>query len=68
MDIMQINYGVLTAYKIGDVVFCMDGKTFKSKIAFKQFVGKSKGLVSSEFLVIGATQKIIDIYYSIVSR
>lgn len=70
MEIIQINYGYLTAYMINNIVFQLDGKIFKSIRAFKNYVGKCKDLPKTNknevFVISGSTQQIENIYNTLI--
>lgn len=70
MEIIQINYSYLTAYMVNNIVFQLDGKTFKSVRAFKNYVGKSKDLPKTNkneiFNISGSTQRIENVYNNLI--
>lgn len=70
MEITQINYGYLTAFMIKNIVFQMDGKTYKSIRAFKNYVSKCKGLPKIDkneiFSITGNTLQIENVYNNLI--
>ncbi len=66
-EIFEINYKGYIAYSIGNIVFDLSGKIYKSIRAFKNYIGSCKGLPqngkqNSCYKISGATHYILQVF------